>query len=94
METKSRYQVIAELEERKRQLIQERDSFEEHLIEKEMSLKQHDRKREDTMRVLDREREDIEADIVNFKALMDSKKATVEELITSIDASLEKFQQK
>ena len=91
METKSRYEVMADLEERKRKLISERDGLEEALLERQKELKLHDRKVEDLQRQLDRQREDLVEGISNFEAMMESKKATLNELIASVDQSLARF---
>ena len=81
METKSRYEVIADLEERKRQLISEKNSLKEVLFDKERNLKQHERKVEDIMRTLEREKEDIDNDIAEYKFTLKDKENNLQELI-------------
>jgi seryl-tRNA synthetase len=93
METKSRYEVIAELESNKRKLIQERDSLNDKLVEKEKELRNSERQKSDTIVVLDRRIEDIKEDIENFKKTMAERKETIKELIVSVDLSLERFNQ-
>ena len=79
-ETKSRYEVIAELESQKMKLIYEKNNADEHLKRKERSLR-------DTKR----EVEDQEESIKDFKEKMTANKETNEELIRSIDDSLKRF---
>ena len=80
VDTKSRYEVIADLEKRKRDLIVERDSLDDVLKSKERKLKD-----------LKRDMEDIEEDIEDFKSKMKDKKETISELIKSVDESLNRF---
>ena len=82
METKSRYEVIADLERQKRQLIMERDSLDDVLKSKQKDLKE-----------LLRNIEDIKEDISNFEESMANKKETIKELITSVDLSLQRLSQ-
>jgi len=82
METKSRYEVIAELEERKRDLIMDRDSLDRKLKQQERQLV-----------ILKRDVEDKEADINEFKESMEQQKNTIDELIKSTDETLQKFMQ-
>lgn len=46
METKSRYEVISDLEKQKRDLVRERDSLDEQLRNKESVIKNHERSKE------------------------------------------------
>lgn len=94
METKSRYEVISDLEEKKRELISEKRGLNDVVIAKENKIKQHDRNFEDTKREFDRKREDLEDDLKNFKDSLTEREETLQELIASIDKSLEKFNQK
>jgi len=80
METKSRYEVIAELEDKKRALIVNRDSLDDVLKGSERELKK-----------MKREIEDKEEDIKNFKDSMKEQKETIQELIKSIDEGLDRF---
>ncbi len=80
METKSRYEVISELEGNKRNLIRERDSLGDVLKSKEKELKEYKR-----------EYEDLEQDVKDFKDSLKDKKGTINELIKSIDDSLNRF---
>lgn len=77
---KSRYEVIAELEKKKRSLILERDSLEDQLKRKEKDIK-----------IMKREVEDAEEEIENFSQTMESQKETIKELILSVDESLERL---
>ena len=81
METKSRYEVIAELEEKKRELILEGDNIDSKLKFKERELKE-----------LKRRIEDKEEEIKEFKDKMKQMKDTNKELIKSIDDSLKRFE--
>lgn len=80
METKSRYEVIADLEDKKRQLIIERDALERTLNIKKKQL-----------RDLNREVEDKEEEIQEFEESMEEQKETIKELIKSVDESLDRF---
>lgn len=82
METKSRYEVIADLERQKRQFIMERDSLDDVLKSKQKDLKE-----------LSRNIEDLKEDISNFEKSMANKKETIKELITSVDQSLQRLSQ-
>lgn len=77
---KSRYEVISDLEEKKRNLIMERDSFSDKLEVKEQALIESQRELEDQVRALRKYKESIE-----------QRKATIQELIVSIDDSLKRL---
>ena len=77
METKSRYEVICELEDKKRNLILERDSFEDQVRSREKNIKK-----------LERELEDIKEELEEFKETKEERKTTIAELIASVDDSL------
>ena len=91
METKSRYEVIAELEGKKRDLIKERDSLVEESKAKDKSLVNLERQKVDTIVILDRQIEDAKEEADRFKTTMDERKVTVEELIKSVNDSLDRF---
>lgn len=91
METKSRYEVIAELEDTKRALIRDMADIADTLYKKENNLKVAERNREDNIRLLDRQIDDMKSDIANFKDNMSFKKTTLEEQIKSIDEGLMRF---
>jgi len=91
METKSRYEVIAELESKKRDLIQERDGLNNEMILKEKELKNTVRTKSDQILAWDRKIEDLQEDLENFKKSMDQRKETIQELINSVDDSLARF---
>ena len=80
METKSRYEVISELEEQKRNLIREREGFDNLLILKKKELKE-----------LNRELDDKNEEIKDFEDSMENSKKTITELIASVDDSLKRF---
>lgn len=81
METKSRYEAMADLEEKKRSLILERDSFDSKLQTKKKELKE-----------LKRELEDKEEEIKEFEESIEDQKKTISELIKSTDESLKRFE--
>lgn len=91
METKSRYEVVADLEERKRDLIKERDSFDDELNNKEKEIKLLIRQKEDNIVIMDRKIDDAKESLEHFKSRIEDKKTTLNELIASIDKSLERF---
>jgi len=80
METKSRYEVIAELEAKKRNLILERESF----ADKVRATKKR-------IRDSERELEDDREDLAEFEKSIGDRKETIDELIKSIDDSLARF---
>ena len=80
MQTKSRYEVVADLEEQKRNLIRERDSLDKVLLSKKKDLKE-----------LKREIEDKEEEITEFESSMEDSKKTIQTLIESVDESLNRF---
>ena len=80
METKSRYEVIADLENNKRGLIREREALQNDVIEREKSIKN-----------VKRQLEDMEEDLKVFVSSLDTKKQTINELIKSVDDSLQRF---
>jgi len=80
METKSRYEVIADLQKQKMDLIRERDSFPEQIKEKEIEIR-------DSERTLDDEKEDL----VSFKDTISGRIETLNLLIASVDAALKSF---
>ena len=80
MESKSRYEVIADLEAQKRQLIEQREGQNKILNEKKKELKE-----------LNRQVEDKEEEIKEFEESMESNKETLNTLITSVDDSLQRF---
>ena len=91
VETKSRYEVISDLERQKRELIKERDGLSDELKEKEKELKITERTKSDQIMAWDRKIEDIEEDLENFKSTMEERKETIQELIKSVDDSLQRF---
>ena len=91
METKSRYEVIAELEGKKRDLIKERDNLVEESKAKDKSLVNLERQKVDTIVILDRQIEDAKEEADRFKTTMTERKVTVEELIGSVNDSLDRF---
>jgi chromosome segregation ATPase len=80
METKSRYEVIADLEKQKRALIFQRDNLDDELKRMEKELKE-----------MKRDIEDKEEEIQDYKSKMGERKETIKELIASVDKSLDRF---
>lgn len=80
METKSRYEVVADLEEKKRDLIVARESLGDKLKQMERDLRDQEREVSD-------QKEEIE----HFKGKMEKDKVTYNELIKSVDESLKRF---
>jgi len=80
METKSRYEVIAELEEKKRNLIVSKNGLNDKLNQMERELKD-----------LKRQLEDQEEEIAYFKENKAKQEETYDELIKSTDESLKRF---
>jgi len=80
METKSRYEVMAGLEAKKRDLISERDNLEQRHLAMKREIKE-----------LRRRLEDSEEDAKEFEANIPKRTETLNELIKSIDDSLSKL---
>ena len=80
MNVKSRYEVVSELEDKKRSLIREKDGFSQVLNTKKKELKD-----------IKRELEDKEEEIKEFEDSMEDAKGTLNTLIESIDESLKRF---
>jgi len=80
IDIKSRYEVISELEEKKRKLIVERDNFPDIIKAKKRSI-----------RNAERELEDDKEELKDYEKSVEDRKNTIKELITSIDKSLERF---
>lgn len=80
METKSRYEVVLELEEKKRNLVMERDCLGDEV-----------RYREKQIRDLKREIEDKEDDLKDYKENLEEKKNTIKELIEATEDSLNRL---
>lgn len=91
MDIKSRYEVISELEQQKRELILERDTLQDLLLQKERELKDIERRKEDSVREFDRKIADMKEATAHFKKTMDERKETIKELIKSVDDSLGRF---
>ena len=91
MNTKSRYEVISDLQQKKREYIIERDGLNDTLVAKQNQLKQKERQKSDTVLVIDREIEDMKADIKNFTESIDERKVTIDTLIKSVDEALSNF---
>ena len=91
METKSRYEVISDLEAKKRELIKEKNSLNDVLLEKHKALKLLQRQKDDTIVILDRQIEDATDAVTNFEKTMEDRKGLIEELIKSTDDSLNRF---
>lgn len=80
METKSRYEVIADLERQKRQMIQDRGNLDEGKVVREKAIKD-----------LKRQVEDKEEDLTNYIKSIDNKKEIIDEMLKSIDDALKRF---
>jgi len=91
METKSRYEVISDLESQKRKLIQTRDSLNDELRLKEKAVKDMERAKADKDLIYDRNIQDLTDDLENFRATINERKDTIIELIKSVDDSLARF---
>ena len=91
MDIKSRYEVIAELENKKRDLIREKNGLNDNLIKKEKELKEAERNKSDSIIMLDRRLDDMKDDIKIFKETMNERKETIIELVKSMDESLARF---
>lgn len=80
METKSRYEVISDLESKKRSLIIEKDGLKDKLKEQETEI-----------RDLKRDLEDAEEELKDSKKRMSEREKVLDELIKSVDESLNRL---
>ena len=80
LEIKSRYEVMSDLEDKKRNLIIERDNLDENLREQKKELRDFERRIED-------KKEDIDVYEKNIK----ERKETIIELIKSVEDSLNRL---
>ena len=80
METKSRYEVLAELEAKKRDLMINKANIDIVVRQKEREIKE-----------LRRELEDLEEDLEDYKSRIDEEKENFDALIQSVDESLKRF---
>jgi len=80
METKSRYEVIAELEGKKRELILQKSNLDNQLRLGEQKIKQ-----------LKRELEDSQEDMVFWVSRKDERLLVLDELIKGVDESLKRM---
>ena len=93
METKSRYEVISDLERQKRELILERDGLGDEQLARQKAIKDKQRAKSDMVTRYDRELEDLQTDLKYFEKTMDNMIETIKELIRSVDESLKRFNQ-
>jgi len=91
METKSRYEVISDLEVQKRELIKERDGFGDKIKAKQQGIKDVERQKGDHLIAWDRKLEDLNTELNTLNETVEEQKITIKELITSIDDSLARF---
>ena len=92
MEIKSRYEIIQELEAKKRTLIQEKANLADVL---RVNKRRFEELKEDTeakIKTLKREEKNFGEDVDNLETSLPEKKETYDTLIKSIDESLEKIQ--
>ena len=82
METKSRYEVLQELEQRKRALLEQLHGFDDAVAAKEKEIKL-------ALRDVDDNKEELEA----FKKRIPEAKLSIEVLIKSVDESLKMLTQ-
>ena len=80
METKSRYEVLAELEAKKRELMIGKANIDQVTKLKEREIKE-----------LKREIEDKEEDLEDYKSRIEEEKKNYDALIQSVDESLKRF---
>ena len=80
METKSRYEVISDLEEKKRELIRERDGFSDEVKSRKIQIRNNER-------ILEDQKEELK----EYEESLDDRKETIVELIKGIDDSLNRF---
>ena len=92
METKSRYEVVSELEQQKRALIEEKNGLNTKLKVKEREVTNMQRQITDTTTVMNRKLADLTEDVENFKDSMAEREETIAELIKSVDDSLKRFE--
>src|SRR3990167_1490244 len=77
METKSRYEIVMDMERQKSTLIRERDALPDHIAAREREI-----------RNFKRQLEDKEEDLAKFKANVSNQEATINALIKSCEDSM------
>lgn len=80
METKSRYEVLAELEAKKREYMIAKANIDKVVKEKERDIKE-----------LKRNLEDQEEDLDDYKSRIEDEKKNYDDLIKSVEESLKRF---
>jgi len=80
MDIKSRYEVISDLESKKRELIKERDGFKDRIKSQKRTIKDSER-----------ELEDAREELKDFEETVVERQATIRELIKSVEDSLNRF---
>ena len=68
MNVKSRYEVVLELENKKRSLIENKNNLKDDRLAKEKAIKDLIRQRDDTIVIINRKIDDAEEDLANFDA--------------------------
>lgn len=81
METKSRFEVLKELNDKKENLLREKNGLDEQMLLKKKQLK-----------VNERTIEDFREDVIEFEKTIPTKKAYIDELIKATEASIESLQ--
>ena len=94
METKSRYEIIENLENQKRNLIREKNSFPDEVLKKEKNIKLFNRNWEEEVKNHNQRLEDLNDDLKAYNDSIKDKVFMIDELIRSVDASLERFNNK
>lgn len=82
METKSRYDVISELEQKKIALIKEREGYPDKIRAKKREIRE-----------LERELDDQKEELKDMEDSIEERKETIKELIDSVDDSLKRLNQ-
>jgi hypothetical protein len=94
MNVKSRYEVVLELENKKRSLIENKNNLKDDRLAKEKAIKDLIRQRDDTIVIINRKIDDAEEDLANFDANLQENIETIDLLIKSTDAALLNFSKK
>ena len=80
METKSRYEALADLEKQKRDLMQGKFNLDDELKAKSKELK-----------IAERNIEDMKEDFENFKETLEARKLNFDGLIEAVEKGIEVF---
>ena len=81
METKSRFEVLKELNDKKESLLREKEALDDFVLAKKKQIKERKR-----------QIEDMEEELADYENRVPEKKKYIDELIKTTDASIDSLQ--